>query len=188
MGEKGVDRAPELFVGQIVAKVDLPGERAYRSAGFVDRIALCRASEAFDQPACSAAAMLQRRRHPQKFVIAFDNRARCNGTAGDQGQRIGHGKAAWQVKLAVAQAASSSNGTEQTKVIRSPVMDGPSFATMAASTARSHITMATELPSSPNYGRVFQKPDTGRGTFSLQFETSLSNRYLYRFNGLGFVH
>ena len=150
-----MDRAPELFVGQIVAKMDRPGERAYRSAGFVGRVALCRASEPFDQPACAAAAVLQRRRHPQKVAIAFDDRARCNGTAGDQGQRIGHGKAAWQVKLAVGQVASTSNGTEQAKVTRSPVIGGPTFATMAASTAKSHITMVTELPSSPTYRRAF---------------------------------
>lgn len=92
LGEKSMDRAPEPFIGQIIAKVDRAGKSADGSTRFVDRIALCRASEAFDQPTRAAPAMLERRSHPQKFVIAFDDRARCNGTAGDQGQRMGTAK------------------------------------------------------------------------------------------------
>jgi len=59
LGEQGMDHAPELFIGQIIAKVDRADKRADRSARFIDRIALRRASEAFDQPACAAPAMLQ---------------------------------------------------------------------------------------------------------------------------------
>lgn len=46
LGEQGMDHAPELLVGQIVAKVDRANKRADRSASFIDRIAFCRASEA----------------------------------------------------------------------------------------------------------------------------------------------
>jgi len=64
-------------------------------------------------------------------------------------------------RLPARQAASTSNGTEQTKAIRSPVTDGPTFAAMATSKAKSHITMATKQPLSPHHGRVFQQPVRG---------------------------
>jgi hypothetical protein len=104
LGEQGMNCAPIPFVGQIIAKVDCAYERADRGAGFVYGVALCRAAEAFDQPACTAPAMLQRRSHTQKFVVASRNRGWRNGAPGDLGQCFGHGKATWKVKLTIGSA------------------------------------------------------------------------------------
>ena len=104
LGEQGMNCAPIPFVGQIIAKVDCAYERADRGAGFVYGVALRRAAEAFDQPACTAPAMLQRRSHMQKFVVASRNRGWRNGAPGDLGKCFGHGKATWKVKLTIGNA------------------------------------------------------------------------------------